>query len=192
MSSISTRIKWDSISNGMIQWAAFLYSTMIKWNNISNWMIQCHNIFNWMIRWDNISNWMIRWDRFLLDDSKRQHFQYWMMKWSRDTAESVLSRGTKRRREIEDDLRKERQLFSIMLELLAVCTTVNCLLQGCGSVSGSGSELNPDSIGSVDPDPYSGSGSRMAKITHKSRKKIKKFHVLKCWMFSFESWRLLL
>jgi hypothetical protein len=48
---------------------------------------------------------------------------------------------------------------------------------------------NPDSIGPVDPDPYSesGSGSRRAKMTHKSRKKVKKFHVLKCWMFSFES-----
>jgi hypothetical protein len=43
--------------------------------------------------------------------------------------------------------------------------------------------------GSVSPYPYpdseSGSGSRRAKMTHKSRK-IKKFHVLKCWMFSFE------
>jgi hypothetical protein len=40
--------------------------------------------------------------------------------------------------------------------------------QGCGS----GSQLDPDSIGSVDPDPYSesGSGSRRAKMTHKSRK----------------------
>jgi hypothetical protein len=38
--------------------------------------------------------------------------------------------------------------------------------------------LDPDSIMSVDPDPYSesGSGSRMAKITHKSKKKIIKFH----------------
>jgi hypothetical protein len=35
------------------------------------------------------------------------------------------------------------------------------------------------------------SGSRRAKMTHKSRK-IKKFHVLKCLMFSFEGWRLLL
>ncbi len=41
--------------------------------------------------------------------------------------------------------------------------------QGCGS--GSGSVLDPYSIGSVDPDPYSesGSGSRRAKMTHKSR-----------------------
>jgi hypothetical protein len=58
----------------------------------------------------------------------------------------------------------------------------------------------------MDPDPYSesGSGSRRAKMTHKSRKneeiscfevldvlfselKAKKFHVLKCWMFSFQS-----
>ncbi len=37
--------------------------------------------------------------------------------------------------------------------------------------SGSGSGLDPYSIGSVDPDPYSesGSGSRRAKMTHKSR-----------------------
>jgi hypothetical protein len=35
---------------------------------------------------------------------------------------------------------------------------------------GSGSGLDPDSIGPVDPDPDSGSGSRRAKMTHKSRK----------------------
>jgi hypothetical protein len=46
--------------------------------------------------------------------------------------------------------------------------------QGCGS--GTGSILDPYSIGSVDPDPDpysesgSGSGSRRAKMTHKSRK----------------------
>jgi hypothetical protein len=53
---------------------------------------------------------------------------------------------------------------------------------------------DPDSIRPVDPDPHleSGSGSRRAKMTHKGRKIIKKFHVLKCWMFSFESLRLLL
>jgi hypothetical protein len=55
------------------------------------------------------------------------------------------------------------------------------------SLQGSGSGLDPDSIGSVDPDPDSESGSRRAKITHKSRKKIVKVHVLKCWMASFES-----
>ncbi len=33
-------------------------------------------------------------------------------------------------------------------------------------------------IGNVDPDP--------------KKKKVKKFHVMKCWMFSFEGWRLLL
>jgi hypothetical protein len=45
--------------------------------------------------------------------------------------------------------------------------------QGCGS----GSQLDPDSIGSVDSDPYteSGSGSRRAKITHKSRKYLRNF-----------------
>ncbi len=47
--------------------------------------------------------------------------------------------------------------------------------QGCGF--GSGSQLNPDSIGSVDPDPYSesGSGSRRAKMTHKSRNNLRNF-----------------
>ncbi len=51
---------------------------------------------------------------------------------------------------------------------------------------------DPDSIGSVDPDSESGSGSRRAKMTHKSRKKIKSscFEVLD--MASFEIWRLLL
>jgi hypothetical protein len=36
---------------------------------------------------------------------------------------------------------------------------------------GSGSVLDPYSVGSVDPDPFSesGSGSRRAKMTHKSR-----------------------
>ena len=37
-----------------------------------------------------------------------------------------------------------------------------------------------------------GSGSRRAKMTHKSRKNMVNVHVLKCWMASFESWRLLL
>jgi hypothetical protein len=31
-----------------------------------------------------------------------------------------------------------------------------------------------------------GSGCRRVKMTHKNRKKVKKFYVLKCWMFSFE------
>ncbi len=45
--------------------------------------------------------------------------------------------------------------------------------QGCGS----GSEMDPDSIGSVDPDPHleSGSGSRRAKITDKNIKKLRNF-----------------
>jgi hypothetical protein len=48
------------------------------------------------------------------------------------------------------------------------------------------SKLDPDSIRSVDPDPYpeSGSGSRKAKMTHKIKRK--KNHVLKSWIFSFE------
>ncbi len=34
---------------------------------------------------------------------------------------------------------------------------------------------DPDLIGSVDPDPYSESGSRRAKMTHKSRKNVENF-----------------
>ncbi len=58
---------------------------------------------------------------------------------------------------------------------------------GCGSGSVSGSGLDPDSIGSVDPDPYSesGSGSRRAKMTHKSRNFFEKF------MFWSVGWPLL-
>jgi hypothetical protein len=43
--------------------------------------------------------------------------------------------------------------------------------------------LEPDLIRSVG----SGSGFWRAKMTHKGTKKIEKFHVTKCWMFSFES-----
>jgi hypothetical protein len=49
----------------------------------------------------------------------------------------------------------------------------------------------PDSIRSVDPDPDSelGSGSRSRSRRAKrptKMEKVQKFHVLKCWMFSFE------
>jgi hypothetical protein len=51
---------------------------------------------------------------------------------------------------------------------------------------GSGSVLDPYSIGSVDPDQesesVSGSGSRRAKMTHKSRQYFVKVHVFKCWI----------
>jgi|688.fasta_scaffold554367_2 hypothetical protein len=43
---------------------------------------------------------------------------------------------------------------------------------------------DPDPVRSVDPDPESGSGSRKAKMTQENI--YKKFHVLKCCMFSFE------
>jgi hypothetical protein len=52
--------------------------------------------------------------------------------------------------------------------LLGVCNTKE---QGCGS----GFQLDPDSIGSVDPYPYSESGSRMAKMNYKSRKNLRNF-----------------
>jgi len=74
-----------------------------------------------------------------------------------------------------------RYLFIHINSYLSSCADPDTLLQSFGS------GLDPDSIGSLDPDPYSesGSGSRRAKMTHKSRKN-KKFHVLKCGMFSFE------
>jgi hypothetical protein len=49
------------------------------------------------------------------------------------------------------------------------------------------SGLDPESIRSVDPE----SGSRRAKLPTKIEN-VEKFHVLKCWMFSFEGGRLLL
>jgi hypothetical protein len=48
------------------------------------------------------------------------------------------------------------------------------------------SERDPDSTRPVDPDSESGSESRRAKMTHKNIKKVKKCHVLKCWIISFE------
>ena len=55
---------------------------------------------------------------------------------------------------------------------------------------GSGSVLDPYSIGLVDPDPdpysESGSGSRRAKMTHKSRKK-SCFEVLDCLFCELEA-----
>jgi hypothetical protein len=38
----------------------------------------------------------------------------------------------------------------------------------------------------------SGYGFRRAKMTYKKKKKVKKINVWKCWMFSFEDWRLFL
>ncbi len=60
--------------------------------------------------------------------------------------------------------------------------------------------LVPVSVGSVvDQDPrgsafWSGwSRIRIQKGKNpQKRKKVKKYHVLKCWMFSYEGWRLLL
>jgi hypothetical protein len=54
---------------------------------------------------------------------------------------------------------------------------------------GSGSVLDPYSIGSVDPDPDPESGPDPGgrKMTHKSRKNLVKVHVFKCWMASFVS-----
>jgi hypothetical protein len=46
-------------------------------------------------------------------------------------------------------------------EMDTPCTAITA---GCGK------GLDPDSIGSVDPDSESGSRSRRAKMTHKSRK----------------------
>jgi hypothetical protein len=47
----------------------------------------------------------------------------------------------------------------------------HCYNKDCGT----GSDLDPDLIGSVDPESGSGSGSRREKITHKRRKKLINF-----------------
>jgi hypothetical protein len=60
--------------------------------------------------------------------------------------------------------------------------------QGCGS------GLDPDSIGSVDPDrnPDPDQGGKKWPTKVENFVKNLKVHVLKCWMASFENWRLLL
>jgi hypothetical protein len=72
---------------------------------------------------------------------------------------------------------EERNLLSVAYK---VRIHSRAAYSGSGQGCGSGFEL-------LDPDPHleSRSGSRRAKITHKYRKS-KKYHVLKCWMFSFE------
>ncbi len=57
--------------------------------------------------------------------------------------------------------------------------------QGCGSGSRSG--MDPDPIGSVDPDPDPGGQKLPTKVEI-----FFKVPVLKCWMATFESGRLLL
>jgi hypothetical protein len=67
--------------------------------------------------------------------------------------------------------------------MLSLIVFLNADQQCCGS-------------GLLDPDQHwkCGSGDRRAKMTHKSIKsqEISCFELLKCWMFSFESRRLLL
>ncbi len=58
----------------------------------------------------------------------------------------------------------------------AAASSASPLASRQGFGFGSGSQLDPDSIGSVDPDPYSESGSRRAKImTNKRRKNLRNF-----------------
>ncbi len=65
--------------------------------------------------------------------------------------------------------------LNIIINLVVVFMSFTFLVrQDAMQGFGSGSGLDPDSIGPVDPDPDSesgsGSGSRRAKMTHKSRK----------------------
>jgi hypothetical protein len=87
-------------------------------------------------------------------------------------------------KEEPSDLESEAGDIKVKHRTTKVCWLVQFFKQGCGS----GSQLDPDSFGPVDPDPYSESesGSRRAKVTLKS-KKCKRFLVLKCWMIIFES-----
>jgi hypothetical protein len=64
----------------------------------------------------------------------------------------------------------EEKIFSALL-WLNKRKKIREKYQDCGS----GSQLDLDAIGSVDPDPASesGSGSRRAKMTHKSRENLK-------------------
>jgi hypothetical protein len=55
---------------------------------------------------------------------------------------------------------------------------------------GSGSTLILIDFGRLDPDPDPDPGGYLEDF--KEKKKGKRFHVSKCWMFSFDGWRLLL
>jgi hypothetical protein len=81
-------------------------------------------------------------------------------------------------RKLFDEEREKTKLLNSTMTALA--TIFHGILPCCGSgwqCFGIGSVLDPDSIRSVDPNPYleSGSGSRRAKMTHKSIKKIRNF-----------------
>ena len=54
---------------------------------------------------------------------------------------------------------------------------IKCTIDFCVS--------DPDPIVSADPDPDPG-----RKNEQQQKKKVKKFHVIYCWMFSMEGWRL--
>jgi hypothetical protein len=56
-----------------------------------------------------------------------------------------------------------------------------------GYFTGTGSVEDPD----PKPDQHGSALNFGEKLTHKKRE-LKKFCVLKCWMFPFEGWRLLL
>ncbi len=91
-------------------------------------------------------------------------------------------------------LHQSSKITSYWYKLLKRQTTVEikvvhkffCFLSRVADPDPSGSGLDPDSIGSVDPDPDSECGSRRAKKVHKS-----KFFFLK-FMFSSVGWPLLI
>jgi hypothetical protein len=64
------------------------------------------------------------------------------------------------------------------VKILTLENTVGLSNEMCRTLTMDENWSDPDSIRSVD--------STRAKITYKNREKIKKFHVFKCWMFSFE------
>jgi hypothetical protein len=68
------------------------------------------------------------------------------------------------------DLRPEANEI-LQLSWIQVSLNIRCSEQCCGSGSG----LDPDLMGSPDPDCESGSGSLREKMTHKNRKKLINF-----------------
>jgi hypothetical protein len=71
-------------------------------------------------------------------------------------------------------------LMRILVEQLVLCIVIFF------SFAGSVSDTDPDSIGSLNPDPYPGRKKCPSQI-----KKVYQVNVMKRWMFSSVDWRLL-
>jgi hypothetical protein len=95
-----------------------------------------------------------------------------LLDWPKSPAKSNGNPGPK----AEHHLKKSKSHLAVIESVIGQCCGFDTgkVLGSRSQGFGSGSGLDPDSIRSVDPDPYweSGSGYRRAKMTHKRRKNL--------------------